>query len=193
MSAGTSRGPTLQNPMQEQDWLEQDWLDCSPSEISGEPTLEQLRFRKSMSMFATGIVVLSCEDDEGKIHGMTVNSFTSVSLQPPTVLVSLKPGKANRLISRRGCYGASILDDAQQQVSAHFSGRPQESLSPDFVARTRVPTLRQCLAWFECEIVERVQIHDHTLFVAYVTSCGSSDGNPLMFFGSRYHRPAMPA
>lgn len=180
-------------PTHEQDWMEQDWLDCSPSEISGEPSLEQLLFRKSVSMFATGIVVLSCEDDEGRIHGMTVNSFTSVSLQPPTVLVSLKPGKANRLISRRGCYGASILDHEQQQVSAHFSGRPQETLAPDFIARTRVPTLRQCLAWFECEIVERVQVHDHTLFVARVTSCGSNDGTPLMFFGSRYHRAAVQA
>ena len=74
---------------QEHDWLEQDWLDCGPHEISREPTLEQLRFRKSVSMFATGIVVLSCEDDDGQVHGMTVNSFTSVSLQPPTVLVSL--------------------------------------------------------------------------------------------------------
>lgn len=175
---------------QEHDWLEQDWLDCGPHEISREPTLEQLRFRKSVSMFATGIVVLSCEDDDGQVHGMTVNSFTSVSLQPPTVLVSLKPGRTNRLISRRSRYGASILDEAQQPVSAHFSGRPQE-VSPEMLTRDRVPTLRQCLAWFECEVVERVQVHDHTLFVAHVTACGSNDGNPLMFFASRYHRPAI--
>ena len=189
MTVATPRR-SLVMPSQEHDWLEQDWLDCGPNELTGEPTLEQLRFRKSVSLFATGIVVLTCEDDEGQVHGMTVNSFTSVSLQPPTVLVSLKPGKANRTISRRGRYGASILDESQQHVSAHFSGRPQEVL-PEFMARNRVSTLRQCLAWFECEVVERVQVHDHTLFVAHVTACGSSEGNPLMFFGSRYHRPAM--
>ncbi len=56
-----------------------------------------------------------------------------------------------------------------------------------------MPTLRNCLAWFECEIVEKVQIHDHTLFVAQVTACGSEEGTPLMFFGSRYHRTAIAA
>jgi len=150
-------------------------------------------FRTSVSMFATGIVVLTCEDDDGQVHGMTVNSFTSVSLDPPTVLVSLKPGKAHRLISRNGRYGACILNEAQQSFSAHFSGRPQESLLPDFVVRKQLPTLRNCLAWFECETVEKVQIHDHTLFVAQVTACGSEGGAPLMFYGSRYHRTAIAA
>lgn len=150
-------------------------------------------FRKSVSMFATGIVILTCEDDDGQVHGMTVNSFTSVSLDPPTVLVSLKPGKAHRLISRNGRYGACILNDGQQSFSTHFSGRPQESLLPDFVVREQLPTLRNCLAWFECETVEKVQIHDHTLFVAQVTACGSEGGTPLMFYGSRYHRTAIAA
>ena len=86
-----------------------------------------------------------------------------------------------------------ILNEAQQSFSAHFSGRPQEALQPDFLVRDRMPTLRNCLAWFECEIVEKVQIHDHTLFVAQVTACGSEEGTPLMFFGSRYHRTAIAA
>ena len=140
---------------------------------------------------ATGIVVLTCEDEEGNVHGATVNSFTSVSLQPPTVLVSLKPGKTHRIISRTGRYGACILNEAQQNFSAHFSGRPQEAVRPDFQVRDRLPTLRHCLAWFECVVVQKVQVHDHTLFVAEVTACGNHDGTPLMFFGSRYHRPAI--
>lgn len=150
-------------------------------------------FRKAVSMFATGIVVLTCEDDDGNVHGMTVNSFTSVSLDPPTVLVSLKPGKAHRLISRNGRYGASILNEAQQNFSVHFSGRPQETVQPDFVVREQLQTLRNCLAWFECQTVEKVQVHDHTLFVAQVTACGADGGAPLMFYGSRYHRAAVAA
>ncbi|MGQ0620098.1 MAG: styrene monooxygenase NADH-dependent flavin reductase subunit StyB [Panacagrimonas sp.] len=168
---------------------EQDWLDSLETDPVGNPAVDPLAFRKSVSLFATGIVVLTCEDDDGKVHGMTVNSFTSVSLDPPTVLVSLKPGKANRLISRHGRYGACILREEQQHFSAHFSGRPQETLQPDFVVRDRLPTLRHCLAWFECAIIEKVQVHDHTLFVAEVTACGNEDGTPLMFFASRYHRP----
>ena len=137
--------------------------------------------------------MLTCEDDDGKVHGMTVNSFTSVSLDPPTVLVSLKAGKAHRLISRTGRYGAAILHEDQQSFSTHFSGLPQEALLPDFTVRRSLPTLRKCLAWFECQIVEKVQIHDHTLFVAQVNACGSEGGAPLMFYGSRYHRAAIAA
>lgn len=111
-----------------------------------ETPLDPLQFRKSVSLFTTGIVVLTCEDDDGKVHGMTVNSFTSVSLDPPTVLVSLKPGKAHRLIGRNSRYGACILNEEQQLYSTHFSGRPQASLQPEFVVRDRVPTLRNCLA-----------------------------------------------
>jgi flavin reductase (DIM6/NTAB) family NADH-FMN oxidoreductase RutF len=169
-------------PIEEQDWLEP--LDVSYANASPDP----MSFRKSVSLFATGIVVLTCEDEDGRVHGATVNSFTSVSLQPPTVLVSLKPGKAHRLISRSGRYGACILNESQQGFSSHFAGKPQEALKPDFVTRDRLPTLRNCLAWFECAVTSRIQVHDHTLFIAEVTSCGSEEGTPLMFFGSQYQR-----
>lgn len=169
---------------------EQDWLESLEDQLSTPSGADPQHFRKAVSMFATGIVVLTCEDGEGHVHGITVNSFTSVSLEPPTVLVSLRPGKGHRLISTRGCYGASILDETQQPFSAHFAGRPQASLGPEFVVRNRLPTLRRCLAWFECEVIEQVQVHDHTLFVAEVMACGNEDGSPLMFFGSRYHRSA---
>lgn len=156
--------------------------------LESEPAVDAARFRKTVSLFVTGIVVLSCEDNE-QVHGMTVNSFTSISVDPPTVLVSLRPGKAHRIISRTRRFGASILTDAQQGYSAHFSGRPQESVTPDFVVRHRVATLRHCLAWFECEVSERVQVHDHTLFLARVWHCAGAEGAPLVFFGSQYHRP----
>lgn len=178
----------LTEPVEEQAWLES--LDGS---LGGAATADPMNFRKSVSLFATGIVVLTCEDEDGRVHGATVNSFTSVSLEPPTVLVSLKPGKAHRLISRSGRYGACILHESQQSFSSHFAGKPQDAVKPDFLVRERLPTLRNCLAWFECVVIERVQVHDHTLFIAEVTACGNEDGTPLMFFGSRYHRPEIKA
>jgi flavin reductase (DIM6/NTAB) family NADH-FMN oxidoreductase RutF len=174
----------VSEPVEEQAWLES--LELT-ADVRAAP--DPSDFRKSVSLFATGIVVLTCEDEDGRVHGATVNSFTSVSLSPPTVLVSLKPGKAHRLISRTGRYGACILNEGQQPFSAHFAGKPQETLKPDFITRASTPTLRHCLAWFECAVIERVQVHDHTLFIAEVTACGNEDGTPLMFYGSRYHRP----
>ncbi len=153
--------------------------------------VDPLRFRGAVSRFATGIAVVSCRDDDGQPHGMTINSFTSISLDPATVLVSIKPGKTHRLISRRGWYGISILQQEQEGFSAHFAGRPQPALVPDFVDRGRVPTLRDSLAWFECEVTNLIQVHDHTLFVARVVACDSVDGAPLMFYASRHHRPAL--
>ena len=77
---------------------------------------------------------------------MTVNSFTSISLDPPTVMVSLKMGKTHALISRAGWYGLSILGDEQEHVSRHYGGQPQPALGPEFSLRHIVPTLRDCLA-----------------------------------------------
>lgn len=185
MSITARRRPVLV-PAGEQDWLEPIEMPFDPN---GAP--DPMSFRKAVSLFATGIVVLTCEDEDGRVHGATVNSFTSVSLQPPTVLVSLRPGRAHRLISRSGRYGASILNEAQQRFSAHFAGKPQDGPKPEFITRDRLPTLRDGLAWFECAVTERIQVHDHTLFIAEVTACGSHGGTPLMFFGSRYHHAAI--
>jgi styrene monooxygenase reductase component len=165
-------------------------MDAATKINSAGACADTLLFRKSVSLFATGIAVVTCDDDEGQIHGMTVNSFTSISLDPPTVLVSLKPGRTHRAISRRGWYGVSILHEEQQSYSAHFSGKPQ-SVVPEFVKQSQVPTLQESLAWFECQVTDRVQIHDHTLFVAKVVACGGIDKNPLMFFASKHHRTAL--
>lgn len=163
------------------------------SENSARDSVDPTQFRKTVSHFATGIAIITCEDDDGQAHGLTVNSFTSISLDPPTVLISLRPGKAHRMIMRSGRFGASILNEGQQGYSAHFSGKPQESFVPDFVVRYRIPTLRHCLAWFECEIVERIQVHDHTLFAAKVMQCDVLEGLPLMFYANRYHRKVVAA
>lgn len=147
------------------------------------------RFRRSVSHFATGIAVVSCLDDDGAPQGMTVNSFTSVSLEPATVLVSLRPGRTHTLIRRRGWYGVSVLGGEHERWSRHFSGRPEPQLAPAWSMKAQVGVLRDALAWFECQVVGMMQVHDHTLFVARVTDCGHASGSPLMFYASRYHRP----
>ncbi|MCB2651543.1 flavin reductase family protein, partial [Listeria monocytogenes] len=75
------------------------------SEALYAPCLDPVEFRKAVSLFTTGVVVVSCDDEAGGVHGTTVNSFTSVSLSPPTVLISLKEGRMHKLISERGKYG----------------------------------------------------------------------------------------
>lgn len=157
-------------------------------------TADATEFRQNIGLFATGVAVISCTDpdldctDFGySVHGATVNSFTSVSLKPPTVMVSLNAGRAHEFISNHRHFGASVLTDAQQGISNHFAGKRNPDLTPEFVVRHRVPTLADCLAWFECEVTQRLEVADHTVFVARVLASGRNGGSPLMFFGSKYH------
>lgn len=163
------------------------------------PTLDtQQRFRQAVGLFATGVAVISCSDPDldctdvdYTVHGATVNSFTSVSLRPPTVMVSLMAGRAHDFITGNGYFGASVLTAKQRHCSDHFAGK-RGPHAPEFTVRDRVPTLVDCLAWFECEVTRRLEIHDHTVFVARVLSCGGDGGSPLLFYGSAYHCPELP-
>lgn len=151
------------------------------------------RFRHSVSHFATGIAIVGCLDDDDRPHGMTVNSFTSVSLDPPSVLVSLRPGRTHQLVRRRGGFGVSVLAGEQEAWSRHFSGQPQPGLEAPWHTRCGMPVLHGAIAWFACEVDSVLQVHDHTLFVARVVDCGHGGGQPLMFYASRYHRPSLPS
>lgn len=157
----------------------------TPTPVAVDPT----QFRQSVSRFATGIAIVSCLDDNDRPQGMTISSFTSISLDPASVLVSLRPGRTHQLIRRRGWYGVSVLAGDQEVWSRHFSGRPQARVEAAWALKSHVPVLRDALAWFECEVDSVLQVHDHTLFVARVVDCSHISGDPLMFYASRYHRP----
>jgi flavin reductase (DIM6/NTAB) family NADH-FMN oxidoreductase RutF len=150
-----------------------------------DPTL----FRRSVSRFATGIAIVSCFDETQQPQGMTISSFTSISLDPATVLISLRPGRTHRLIRSRGCFGVSVLAGDQERWSRHFSGNGQDGLQVEWVDMAQAPVLRNALAWFECEVDSVLQVHDHTLFVARVIDCNHVSGKPLMYYASRYHCP----
>lgn len=157
----------------------------------GPVATDAAQFRTSVALFATGIAVVTVSDDQDGVHGVTVNSFTSISLDPPTVMVSLKAGRAHELISAGGWYGVSVLKEGQQSVSRYFTGRRDGDWVPQYVPGHRVPTLTDSLARFECEVVDAVPVHDHTLFLARVVRCESQRGSPLMFFASAYHEPPL--
>lgn len=148
--------------------------------------VDPAHFRKTVANFATGVAIVSCTDESAaEPHGMTISSFTSISLAPPTILISIKPGRMHRLISKEGWFGVSILAEGQRGHSQYFAGDRGPDV-PGFATRNRIPTLKDCVAWFECEVTSRIQVHDHTLFVARVMHCEAAGGAPLLFFSSRY-------
>jgi flavin reductase (DIM6/NTAB) family NADH-FMN oxidoreductase RutF len=143
-------------------------------------------FRQAASRFVTGVAVLTAIDAERSVCGMTVNSFVTVSLSPPTVLVSAKPGRVHRAISASRRYGVSVLPEDARKLSVHFAGRPSET-EPAYELVEGLPRLAGAVAFFACEVSRSVEVSDHTLFIAEVSDCDYSQGSPLVFFSSRYH------
>ena len=147
---------------------------------------DPLAFRQAASRFATGVAVLTALDSQGEVCGMTANSFVTISLSPPTVLVSVKPGKTHDAMSASGRYGVNVLPEQGKAVSRHFAGRPRGT-DPGCEIVQGLPRLSDCVAFFACEVTRTIDVSDHTLFIAEVSGCDYCDDLPLVFFSSRYH------
>ncbi|CCD89019.1 conserved protein of unknown function [Bradyrhizobium sp. ORS 285] len=143
-------------------------------------------FRAAASRFSTGVTVVTSSDTEGAAVGMTANSFTTVSMQPPTVLVSLKRGRTWQAVSASGRYAVNVLAADDVAVGRHFAGAALAQGAPGLQARDGFFLLPQAIAQFACEVVNTVEIVDHTLFIGEVRWCRHRDGLPLAFYASRF-------
>jgi styrene monooxygenase reductase component len=146
-------------------------------------------FRRAASAYPTGVTVVTCFDEAGDgVHGMTANSFVTVSAEPPTVLVSVKQGgRMHALLSRQRRYGINVLGAGDEWLSRHFSGHPDAAARPRFRDGAPVPLLADAIAHFVCSVTQTVDVHDHTLFIANVLEWDASAHAALLFYRSRCH------
>lgn len=151
------------------------------------------KFRRAASRLPTGVAIVTCADDEDRLHGMTANSFVSVTLHPPTALVSIKTGRMNELIRARGRYAVNVLGIDGQAISKHFSGSRDVSVQPLFKLRWGMPVLDAAIASVICDVTDAIRVFDHTLFLGTVIECAHTDESPLIFFGSQYCAPVLLA
>lgn len=142
-------------------------------------------FRAAASRFPTGVTVVSSSGDDRLPVGMTANSFTTVSMRPPTVLVSLMRGRTWQAVTDTGRYAVNVLHAQDAALCAHFAGKPMAQDAPSFIDRDGFFVLPQAIAHFACEVVRTIEIADHTLFIGEVRWCRHSDGSPLAFYASR--------
>lgn len=140
-------------------------------------------FRGSLGRFATGVAIVTF-DGVSKRHGITVNSFTSVSMEPPLVLVSIaRSARAHdELVGRP--FSVNILGAEQQQLALHFAGRPGRE--PLWVEGATAPRLARVLAWFECLPWAAYDGGDHTLYVGEVVDFNYRNGDALAFANSAF-------
>jgi flavin reductase (DIM6/NTAB) family NADH-FMN oxidoreductase RutF len=162
----------------------------------GKDLVDKDDFRTAMSKFATGVTVVTSLDDDGEPHSMTANSFTSVCLEPATVLVCVAHGThTHGYVEKQGRFGINILRGAQQEVGAYFSKRPENRTGDvDYryaEAKDGVPVLEDSMVFLSCKVVGSHVYGDHTVFFGEVGEVRQeSDGAPLMFYESRWYDPA---
>src|SRR4051812_49348715 len=128
-------------------------------------------YRRTCAQFATGITVVTVVDAQGHPHGMTVNSFSSVSLEPPLVLVSIDLRNAilGHFLSTRN-FAINILAEHQQHLSRRFSSASEDRFC-DVAWRageTGVPLLEGVLAHLECAVAQTFEAGDHTVLIGEV-------------------------
>ena len=148
--------------------------------------------RQAMRLWTTGVTIVSAEHNNRR-HGMTVSSFTSLSLDPPLVLVSLEQvTKTHRLVQQAGYFGVTILDESQKQISDRFAGRITEYSDrfiglETFTLVSGAPLLAGGLAWLDCRVVVTYQAGNHNVFIGEVLAVKSkADGQPLLYFDRDY-------
>lgn len=150
-------------------------------------------FRRVCGAFATGVGVATVIGRDGKPHGLTVNSFTSVSLHPPLILICIGHRAATHgPFSTAASFAVNFLDETQQPLSERFaSSHPArfEGLRWSCGA-TGAPVLEDALAVLECETWRRMDAGDHTVFFGLVKEARVRDGRPLLYFGGSYRRLA---
>jgi flavin reductase (DIM6/NTAB) family NADH-FMN oxidoreductase RutF len=154
---------------------------------TGSSAVDALEFRRALGHFATGVTVVTyAPQDADEFRGTTVNSFTSVSLEPPLVLVSL--GRATRAAAalRPGsAYAVNVLHHGQRDLAMRFAGRPWSSpgqTQVEWQVRAGVPHLAGCGAHFRCVARDVHDAGDHVLVVGLVEEFHAYGHEPLLFY-----------
>lgn len=145
-------------------------------------------FRNAMGQFATGVVVISNEENS-EAHAMTANAFMSGSLEPPLVVVSVAhTARMHEKFQRTEMFGVSILSGDQLPTSNHFAGRVTPDYHPTFDHVLGVPVIKDAPVRVIAELRHAYPCGDHTLFVGEVQRLEVEDqpAKPLLFHSGRY-------
>jgi flavin reductase len=170
-------------------------MPAGAGQLSQRNTIhDRNEMRDVMGMFATGITVVT--SGGATPHGMTANSFTSVSLDPPMVLVCvLRTAVMHSTIVNTGGFAISVLSAQQEQVARHFANRARsrdrEFDMVDWIPgpNTGAPIVSGSLAWVECELSAVYDGGDHSIFLGTVLDLGRGDHkDALLFFGGGFHQ-----
>jgi len=152
-------------------------------------------FRSVMGSFPTGVTVITAEREPGKVHGMTANSLTSVSLDPLLILVCVdQKARLLHYLKAQRRFGVNILKSSQQALSKFFALLEQDPAEEARLGvhfrwtESRIPLLEDALAHIGCHVVAQYMSGDHTIFLGEVESLELHEGEPLVHHRGGYYR-----
>lgn len=146
-------------------------------------------YRQVMGCFTTGVAVVATAAN-GELCGMTVNSLTSVSLDPPLLLFCLMHDSRTLAAVRAvGRFSVSLLGCGQKQLSNSFARRGGDHFAgAAYRLEDGLPMFPGCIATLMCSVHVVYESGDHDIVVGRVESCAENGGNPLVFYRGRYIR-----
>lgn len=171
----------------------------NPKDAPPKSTMDQEDLRSIMRYWATGVAVAATLHNEVR-HGMTVNSFTSVSLTPPLIIVALEQSaRTHTLIKASRIFGVTILSSLQEELSTRFAGRHTEDqdrfegLETETLV-TGSPFIKGGMAYVDCRVHSTHTVGPNTLFIAEVLAIKanpeSKPDGPLLYYFRKYRQLA---
>src|SRR4029077_1110195 len=150
-------------------------------------------FRLALGQFATGVTVVTAERSPGHVHGMTANSFTSVSLDPPLILICVShAAQLLPMVKRQKRFGVNILKNNQRAISEYFA-RTEESADTEKQLGIRyrwtekgIPLLEDTLVNLTCNVVDSHVAGAHTFFMPEVERVEINAAEPLLYLRGNY-------
>lgn len=160
------------------------------------PPLDPRALRDAFGCFMTGVTVVTTRDDTGKPLGFTANSFSSVSMDPPLLLVSISNRSVNLAAFAAGAgFAVNILAEGQKDVSATFA-RPSEDRFADVYWRqgpVGSPLIAGVSAWFDCTLEQAIPAGDHTILLGRIGAFEAAPAPGLGYYRGAYVTPAQTA
>ena len=164
-------------------------------------TLDSETLRHAMRAWTTGVAVVTAKYED-QHYGMTVNSFNSVSLEPPVISVALKQlTHTHELVTKSGLFAVTILNSGQKELADRFAGK-----IPGIIDRFEgvetgrlsidAPIIKNGMAYFNCRVMNSTPIGENTLFIAEVIDAsGEGEGDPLVYHNRVYWKlvPTQPS
>lgn len=155
-------------------------------------TVDGMAFRNAMSRFASGVTIVTAHNDSGEPWGFTASAFSSLSLEPPLVLVCLdKRADSHPVFERAGNFAVSILAHGQDDLAMKFATRGADKFGGLEVLKgmtTGLPLIPGAHVHLECRIHDRLPGGDHTILVGEVLSADSDDQPPLLHYNRSFGR-----